>query len=288
MTADSTGLVDTVNKANDIYTNVKQTSDATLDSRLLVTTGDLSARRSQHLKLGDSQQGVDVNEFVTKCISFMRKGPSDSETGLSGPATQRRRRTRPDSDDGESAAEGSADEGDAFNWEWLGRKACFPHNIRPPVPGFLLGPLSVQKKTRKQTQRRERLQKRDPRDAVRPEELKTQDFEKVENSNLTSLCAKILDQLKVARIEGYEKAGEEVTEDMPEAEMQATIAKYPIADDGNLPFFHVVINPRSFGQTVENLFYVSFLIRDGYVGFSQDSRGLPTLGESAPRYIASV
>ncbi|KAL9113504.1 MAG: hypothetical protein Q9187_007605, partial [Circinaria calcarea] len=205
MTADSTGLVDTVNKANDIYTNVKQTSDATLDSRLLVTTGDLSARRSQHLKLGDSQQGVDVNEFVTKCISFMRKGPSDGETGLSGPATQRSRRARNDSDDGESAAEGSADEGDAFNWEWLGRKACFPHNLRPPVPGFLLGPLSVQKKFRKQTQRRERLQKRDPRDAVRPEELKSKDFEKVENSNLTSLCAKILGQLKVVQYEGMEK-----------------------------------------------------------------------------------
>lgn len=288
MTADSTGLVDTVNKANDIYTNVKQTSDATLDSRLLVTTGDLSARRSQHLKLGDSQQGVDVNEFVTKCVSFMRKGPSDSDTGLSGPSTQRRRRTRNDSDDGESAGEGSADEGDAFNWEWLGRKACFPHNIRPPVPGFLLGPLSVQKKIRKQTQRRERLQKRDPRDVVRPEEVKSKDFEKVENSNLTSLCAKILGQLQAVQAEGKKKVEQEATDDMTDAEVLAIMTKHHVADDEGLPFFQVVINPRSFGQTVENLFYISFLIRDGLVGIGQDSNGLPTLRESSIPYMAFV
>ena len=269
--------MDTLNKANEIFNTVKQTSDATLDSRLLVSAADLSARRATQLKFGDTVPGIDVDDFVMKCISFMRKGPSDSEAALYGSSSQRRRPRRDDSDDDGSLIEGNGDEGDAENWEWLGRKACFPNNIRPPVPGFLLGPLSVQKRLRKQTQRRERLQKRDPRDAIRPEELKAQDLEKVENSNLTTLCKNILDLLSRKQLEGERAVEREYTPSMSREEIKALMAKYHIADDGGLSFFHFIINPKSFGQTVENLFYVSFLIRDGNVGVEKDSSMLPTL-----------
>ena len=51
-----------------------------------------------------------------------------------------------------------------------------------------------------------------------------------------------------------------------------------ISDDGCVPLFDFCVNPRSFGQTVENLFYISFLIKEGSVGLNFDSRGLPTLG----------
>lgn len=279
MSADSDGLKKTVEKANELYNSVKQTSDATLDSRLLVSTADLSLRRSVQMKLGDASQGIDVDEFVSKCISFMRRGPSESEVMTLGASTQRPRRRRDDSDEEQSAAENSADEGDAYNWAWLGRKACFPHNIRPPVPGFLLGPLSVQKRVRKQTQRRERLQKLDPKDAVRPEEIKTKDIEQAENTNLTTLCTMILHLLRKAQEDGEAKVQEEVTDDMNEEEVNAIYAKHNMADDAGLSFFHVLVNPRSFGQTVENFFYVSFLIRDGHIGVKKDSNGLPTLRE---------
>lgn len=49
--------------------------------------------------------------------------------------------------------------------------------------------------------------------------------------------------------------------------------------DGRSPicFFQFVVNPESFGQTVENIFHVAFLIKDGRVAIEFDEDELPTI-----------
>jgi hypothetical protein len=48
--------------------------------------------------------------------------------------------------------------------------------------------------------------------------------------------------------------------------------------------FDFVIHPGSFAQTVENLFYVSFIIKEGSAKVVMDNDGLPLLGMWLPKF----
>ncbi|KAJ5794920.1 hypothetical protein N7457_001519 [Penicillium paradoxum] len=274
------GIFTIVEQANQFYANVKQTSDATLDSRLLVNAADLSHKKAAQLALGDTAAGIDVDEFVSKCVSFMRRGPNNATASSNG--TQGRRgRLGWSQRDPEASDEDDA--GDAMNWDTLGQAACFPYNSRPAVSGWLLGPLSLQKRTRQLTQRRahDRI---DRTQAIAPQELGQEDLGQQENANLTVVCSQINKLLAHHQDEGLKLAEDALSgmEDITTEKAQEIMDKYNVADDGGIPLFRFCINPESFGQSIENLFYVSFLVRDGTVGVSTDSRGLPTLHAAAP------
>ena len=237
---------------------MKNTSDATIDSRLLVSAGDISLRKTQQLNLGDASVGIDIDEFVSKCASFMRQSPNSNGQQI-------------------AVEEEDDDEGNALDWNFLGQQICFPHNARPALSGFLLGPLSVQKKVRQVSQRRARQEKIDRNNAVRPLELDQEDLDKQETANLTQMCKQIEKQLIKIRVDGEEACEREISDEMEEKEALDVMAKHDLSDDGGVPLLNFCVNPLSFGQTVENFFYVSFLIKEGGVGLSHDSRGFPTL-----------
>ncbi|KAK5137870.1 hypothetical protein LTR08_006639 [Meristemomyces frigidus] len=275
------GLVDTVKTMNSHFKHVKQTGDATLDSRMLVNVSDLGYKKATQMVNGDMSTGVDVDEFLAKCITYMRNGgPSNSQTA---PTSSRRQKPRNrDEDDLEDD-----DAGLPLDWELLGRNACFPYNSRPPVPTFLLGPLSVEKKQRSQTQRRAKQSKDTAGRESRPEALSKEDLQQSDDNGLTAVCMRVNKQLRRHITKGHkllDRAGF-TEEDVGTERHLAMLKKCRMTSDGGVSLFEYAVNPHSFGQTVENLFYISFLIKEGALGVQEDRNGLPTL---MPREATSL
>ncbi|GAB0136267.1 hypothetical protein EsDP_00004574 [Epichloe bromicola] len=274
---DSRGLHEAILKANELSKKVKQTTEATIDSRLLVSTTDLSYRKTLRLAQGSLSQGLDVDEFVSKAITYMRHGggiSDDNAPELS--STQRHRRTvsqrrgNEDEDDDDVG-----DEGDMMNWPHLGRFACLPHVRRPALPGFLLGPLSVEKKARRVIKRSAPFRPNNLTE-TRPEVLNVDDMAKKEN-DLTAICTNILQHLHTIQAEKQHFVADLIEDEMTDEEKTRLMHQHGLRSTGGIDLMRFVVNPDSFGQTVENMFYVSFLIRDGRVAIELDEHDLPAL-----------
>jgi hypothetical protein len=266
----NTGLADIIERANNFAGQVKQTSDATIDSRLLVQAAEFSYKRTLALVSGDTAQGIDVDDYISKVKTYMRGNAIFEHDGEALSGTQRRRRAN-DVEDEEDV------DGDMLDWEYLGRNACIKYTLRPSLPGFLLGPLSVEKRAKRAVTRKAAFRPNSIKE-TRPEVVELDQIEKRENANLAGLCVQIAERLETVVDEAMEAVDAQVSDDTPQAEADAVLDRYGISRDCGFALFKFVINPNSFGQTVENLFYTSFLIKDGKFGISMDDRGLPYLG----------
>ena len=269
----STDIWDTLEKANQLSMHVKQTTEATIDSRLLVQLADLSSRKTRNLTKGGLVQGLDVDDFISKAITYMRqgRGVDEENVGLLS-STQKRRRM-----DGE---EDVGDEGDALDWHHFGQFACMPFSMRPAVPGFLIGPLGVEKKVRKVTQRTARFRQNDLQE-VMPQVIHKEDLDQAQDTGVLAICSSILEKLKTYQADCQTKVEDMDQAGMDRDEIAAEMERMGLHSDGDVYLLNFAINPKSFAQTVENLFYISFLVRDKTVSIDFSEDGFATLGKGS-------
>ncbi|KAK5662883.1 hypothetical protein OQA88_6294 [Cercophora sp. LCS_1] len=279
MQADGQELLKFLDESDRLIKNVKQTGEAAIDARGLVIAADISARRVQRLMSGNVGNGVDVDEFVSKCITFMRNGGGiENDDAVELTSTQRGRRRPSSRTMGGGEDDEVGDEGDMLSWPHLGKYAVIPFIKRPALPGFLMGPLSIEKKVRKMTQRAAPFKVSNLQE-VRPQELKAEDLKKSDKNDLPSICRKIYERLEKAQGQAQDAVEAELdnVDEDDQAFAREVMDRHSLRANGGIDLVRFVINPHSFGQTVENLFYVSFLLREGTVKLDFDEDGLPSL-----------
>ncbi|GAA5930943.1 hypothetical protein JCM10213_003951 [Rhodosporidiobolus nylandii] len=154
--------------------------------------------------------------------------------GVRAGGVRTRRQRGDDSDDELDDAENASG---ALKWGRVG-KVLAGESKRVPALDFMYGPLALEIKEKKaRTQRAKN--KADDAERVRPEELHAEDVAKNENET-GKVTARIAKRL---------------------AEVAGT--------DG-IPYLQFVVNPDSFSQTVENMFYFSFLMRENKAAIEVD------------------
>lgn len=131
-------------------------------------------------------------------------------------------------------------------WEKLGKTAMQYFNPISPALHPLLGAFDNSTKVPKT-----------------PDNEKRDVNQRKETSNPTTLTT-------------YENDGKEATPQEIERVLNTIKVLYD-QDPTPIDYFELVINPQSFGHTIENIFHLAFLVKDGFVKIFLSEHGIPVV-----------
>jgi hypothetical protein len=144
----------------------------------------------------------------------------------------------------------------AFDWKKLGSEVGICFNALPSNVCFLAGPLDAEytPKQRKKTERRARAVDSDAEEPEeKPEDVKEQDKDGDKLSAVEQNIHVVEKVLKKKCRQALQTTQEQYDDDdMPEAKRQRL---------GEISAVETLFNPKSFTQTVENLFHFSFILK---------------------------
>ncbi|WFC98727.1 hypothetical protein MYAM1_001459 [Malassezia yamatoensis] len=199
--------------------------DSLLDSRFLLSMSGMGAEMTRTRRVG--ADAFDLDEYMHRVAQFIGGHASSARRGL------------------REVDDFNAADTELWDWKKLGNVAA-QYSHRAPIPDFLLGPLQVELKHRK-NMRHSRLNPES--ELVAPQQLSSSDIEQSENET-SRMVMEIASKLEEC------------------------------SGDQGVCLFRFAFDPKSFSNTVENLFYVSFLIRDGRAAILEDENGEPKLMSS--------
>ncbi|ODV93771.1 hypothetical protein PACTADRAFT_35523 [Pachysolen tannophilus NRRL Y-2460] len=256
-------------KVNSLYENTKKINDSSineisnLDSKAFKEIGSQAKIGITNLRLGATEKGLDFDDFLKKFALYAKKNNSQREEFEAV--------NEDDNDDEDYDRNGgggglfyqgdinrSADADAAFstfNWGKLS-SLYFKHSFQAPTIDFLLGPLEIEQKPRRQVVRERDYLKTGQ--AVKPTQIAASDFKHDTDKDTYSASIKCFDIIK------KKQSGRKMN------------------------LFKFFINPKSFSQSIENLFYTSFLINNNRLILDKDKNGIPTIQEVTKENVAEL
>eukprot|EP00043_Microstomoeca_roanoka_P010889 m.102902 g.102902 ORF g.102902 m.102902 type:complete len:316 (+) comp15026_c1_seq2:245-1192(+) len=202
-------------------------------------------------------EGVMISQILLDLTKLMNRQALSLDTAYISldATTYRESLSRIADQNSDDDAEGSAKR-PKMDWAVLGQLA---QGIAAPLPAFniMYGPLSMDLSKRVVT--KSARSKVDPNAiAVLKPTANKQEIEK---------------DMTAVRIQ-------EVSHYLSKA-LEAAKRKTPPGGRPAVDFFEFVVNPNDFGQTVENIFHLSFLVKEGDVSIFLNENGLPCIGSGA-------
>ncbi|AAS53176.1 AFL198Wp [Eremothecium gossypii ATCC 10895] len=251
------------------------------DSHAVMSVSELASLSIRNLKLTNAGKLLSPEEFVNGAKRFLLEDYLElnhvSVPGSMYPETDDASNTQNDSieNDGDATSD-ALDEstnqhadaalrqsmqrnsylrqfeayGDFAQFNWFKMGALFQQlGGAPTLVDHMLGPLAVQKKTRVATQRRavENVGAKTTAEAVTRETLNSNQSETTPEQ--VKKCFQVLIQKN-----GY----------------------------NSISLFRFIIDPSSYARSIENLFYTSFLIKEGRLVLEDDDEGFPAIRPKEP------
>ncbi|KAK4686799.1 non-structural maintenance of chromosomes element 4, partial [Tremellales sp. Uapishka_1] len=254
----ATQLLRAMRKQDKLFRNVKDPGLATLDARLMMTTTDTAAAMARKLKIDKSS--FDVDEFLVRIrstlgIEVVKAETIDDELGSDDEGPMERDIGLGDWEKlGWMAAEYYR-RVPGLEFGWVSASPCprigdWLQTCRSPPSPRSYGPLSVQHQKRTMAKRAKRAE-------LAPETRPQESLSATQNQGNKN-----------------DTVGNVVV-------VGKTLMKLDPERKG-IPFYKLVINPDSFGQTIENMFYTSFLVHEGKVRMTVDEDGEMTIRTEDP------
>lgn len=235
----STGLTQTLDKAEELFKAIRpgQCREAVLDSTLIKHCASLGVEQAKEVHANlISFESLAFADHLVGFVKCDRVGVGDNE----------------DDDNEEVAPTGRRRPRIRHQLDWakLGQHCQTFFRRRVPTVDLMYGPMALEVKERKAPQRRQA-----PRVSakVEPQKLDSTDIHEEATTKEVDRIGKVL----VAELTRAAELSEQTIEET------------------SISYFDFVLNPTSFSQTIENIFHVSFLIKDGKVAINIEDDGLP-------------
>eukprot|EP00941_MAST-03F_sp_MAST-3F-sp1_P002395 g2395.t1 len=249
----------------------------TIRNKLNVTRDRLADERTRKLLLenknGEFDKELDSLNKISKDVSRAREGVLDAESltilaevNLDSAKQLNESKFFAVRDLADTLHARFVNADGSFDWVGLGRASgVFFKNV--PRIEFMLGPITLRKNEKKKKRAKKKKTVEEHHEVTRPDETTTADevAEKVTATRIDEV--KRIFEAKLESLKTYKQERGTLPNNYESDSDDEDIKK--------MDLYHLLLNPESYSQTVENLFYYAFLVKNNFCGVKLGSDGLP-------------